>query len=166
MKRLRKARPPAPRIWIVLHGEVALGMDGWGVSEEVHWAASSLHAVRRLIRKVQVDPGCWWRVESARLDDLEGTRAKDQPEILFYSAEGKPIPAPDLKAGYREALRRQKRSADLIEKRLSTWKREGHPKIAIQNMKNCLRTLRRVLSRHRAKERRFFSPRILHQLPT
>jgi hypothetical protein len=128
-------------------------MDGWVVHEEVLFAASSKPAAQRLIRSVKVDPGSWWRVESARLDDIEGTRAQDQARTLFYSAAGKVIGSPDLKMGYRGAVLRERRNSKAIEKWLGIAAERGHSKTAIMNMKNSLRYIRNILSHHKLGRR-------------
>src|SRR5579864_6312167 len=149
MARSRKMRAVTPRVWVVLHCEVALTADGWGVDEDPFCVATSRRSVVRLIRTVHVDPGSWWRAEAARLDDHEGTRADDQPKTEFYSTVGKSIPVPPLAAGYRAALLREERRAEMYERLLSSTAQGRHSKRAIRNVKNTIRAIRRILAHHK-----------------
>src|SRR5881392_1832348 len=113
-------RRQVPRIWVVLHCEVTLTMDTWLVDEDVFFAASTRRSAERLIKSSWVEPGSWWRVASARLDDVEGTRANDRIRTIYYSRSGKAISSPPKLRGFRTAIVRERRNAEMIEKRLKT----------------------------------------------
>jgi len=127
---------------------VALTPDTWLVDEDVFFTASTRRSAERLIKSSSVEPGSWWRVTSARLDDVEGTRAEDRTRTVYYLRSGKAISSPPRLRGYRAAIRREKRNAEIIEKRLTTADRDGTSKRVIRNLRNSLLSIRRILSRH------------------
>jgi hypothetical protein len=133
----------------VLHCEVALTMESWLVDEDIFFVASSRAAAERLIRSTWVEPGSWWRVESARLDDIEGTRADDRLKTLYYSRSGELIPSPPKAKGYKAAIRRETHAAKTIQSRLREASTAGLSKQTVRNLEGSLRSLRRILARHK-----------------
>ena len=138
-----------PLIWVVLHCEVVLTVDSWLVDEAVLFVASSRATVERLIRSYRVDPGSWWRVECARLDDIEGTCTHGRVGTVYYSRTGKVLRQPPKEAGYRAAIFRDRRTADSIEKRLKKSASDALSQKVIKNLRTALRSIRRVLSHHK-----------------
>jgi hypothetical protein len=119
------------------------------VDEDVFFTASSRRTAERLLRSVRVDPGSWWRVECARLDDVEGTRADDRLANRYYSRAGKEISSPPQDQGYRAAILREKRNVRMLQGRLRTAVRDGLSKQVLKNLRRSLRSIQRVLSRHK-----------------
>lgn len=142
MSRGRKRTRPNPRIWVVLHCEVMLTLQGPLVDEAVFFAASSKQSAERLIKRSWVEPGTWWRMECAGLDSIEGTR---NPSIL-YSRAGRVIRTRPFEKGYRAAIQRDRQSIKDIEKRLKSARESGLSKKVIANLKNTVRSIRKVLA--------------------
>jgi hypothetical protein len=132
------------RIWIVFHCEVYLQPGDHGVDEVVLLLASSKAAARRLMRATRVDPGTWWRLESGRLDDLEGRF----PGTELYSPAGRLLRTAPIKAGYRAAISRYGRNLERLRARLAEVRREGGAKRHVAVLKDATRSIRLSLRGH------------------
>jgi hypothetical protein len=139
---MSRGRRRNPRIWVVLHCEVVLTLQGPLVDEAVFFTASSRKSAERLMKKSWVEPGTWWLLESARLDSIEGT---SEPPVL-YSRAGRIIRTRPFEKGTRAALERDKRSVESIQKRLKTARESGLSKQVIKNLRTSVRSIRKVLA--------------------
>ena len=130
------------RIWVVFHCEVALSLQGPLVDEMVFFTASSKFTAMRLIRESHVNPGTWWRLNCARLDNIDGTC---EPSVL-YSRAGRVIRTRPFEKGFRAALRQNKQDVERIKKQLNSPQKAELSAKAIANLRDTLRSIRRVIS--------------------
>jgi hypothetical protein len=132
------------RIWIVSHCEVYLQPGDYGVDETVLFLASSKAKALRLMRASWVEPGSWWRLESGRLDDLEGRF----PGTALYSQTGRLLKSAPVQAGYRAAISRYRRNLERLRVRLAEVRREGGAKRHVDFLREAMRSLGSSLRGH------------------
>lgn len=138
-------------IWVISHCEVVLTAETYLVDEAVMFTASSKRAAEKLIRRVRVDPGTWWRLECARLDDVEGTVGR----CILFSRDGRAIRTAPVKQGYRAAIARDKRLLVSLRKRLADVRRDGGSgsKKLIVNLQSTIGHVTKNLSGHVERSR-------------
>lgn len=102
-------------VWILTHFEY-LGPPYW-LDPVVHSVASTRAQALRVIQRLEVDPGTWWGLQSARVDDWEGIPG---PQEFFSRACRK------LKRGYtlKRALKLSRKVRARNAAMFRAWRRE------------------------------------------
>ena len=138
-------KAPSPRlIWVISHCEVFLVPKSYWIDEVVEFTASSKASAERLIRRTKVEPGTWWRLESVRVDDLEGVA-----QSFLYSRTGRVIKTQPVRRGYRAAIRRYKRNLATAQEALKLARREGRSRKEIEGLTRAILSIRKRLFGHR-----------------
>jgi hypothetical protein len=95
-------------VWVLLHGEIHLTLEGPRVDEAVMGTATSKAAALRLLRKTWIEPGTWWVLEQAGVNSVEGGRGRP----LIYSPAATPLRQRPLDAAERMALVRLRKDIE------------------------------------------------------
>ncbi len=129
----------AARVWVVHHCEVALTLQGPLVDEMLFFTASSWNSAARMMRKVWVQPGSWWRVTTSRIDDSD----PDAPQTGLYSRALNPLKSPPFASGLRAAKTRCRKDILGIRRRL---RNDGVDRKTARILRDTVSGMKRVLA--------------------
>jgi len=132
------------RVWVVSHCEVFLQPGRSAVDEVVTYVASSKASALRLIRATRVDPGTWWRLEPARVDEIDIRGCASE----LYSREGRRLKTAPVEKGYRAAIPRYRKNLASVRRRLAEFSREGRPKRDLDILRGALKSIQSCLMGH------------------